>query len=124
MQCNKCGKEIESSGIGTGYATNNKYEKICYSCCGIIDAEELRENGKLFGYFTYKTVKHTSSMKTYEDKKFTNWPGTFTIPVYHMRVSRNNFGAERRDFWFNWEGRNYWGVSIGDNECARVRKVK
>lgn len=41
-----------------------------------------------------------------------------------IKRSKNSFGAERNDFWFIFEGKKYWGVNIGDNQIARVKRVK
>lgn len=112
MKCDYCGKEIVRDGVGTGYAVVETGKKMCYACCGAYEARILRETKKLQGYL--------------HGNEFTNWPGTFRIPLgIYRRVSRNNFGAKRTDFWATWEGRRYHGVQVGDNtECAWIKEVK
>lgn len=122
--------EAKTKPVDTGYGVRPDGEKVCFSCCGKTDAEELRTTGRLVGYFTYSTpgINHARSAPRDQyvgSPTFTNWPGTLKISTYtHVRVSRNNFGATRLDFWFTWEGRTYHGVNIGDNQIARVRRVK
>ena len=114
--CSICGKEMFSDGLGTGYGTNEKGEKLCYSCCGEQDKKYLIENGKLSGYLS----------RDENGFYFGNWPGSFKIRVYGVRYSWHNFAGKngRRDFWLSYAGENYHGVNIGDNECATIKRVK
>jgi len=110
--CTTCGKDCIPDGISTGYAIMED-KKICYTCAGKMDENELRTTGKLIGYLTESNCPI-----------FCNWPGTFKVQAKYYKRSKNNFGAWRTDFWFIWEGRNYWGVNIGDNQIARVKLIK
>ena len=118
--CSVCGKEIkkEINSCSTGYGVNEHGEKTCFKCIGKADKKELVKTGKLTGYFS--TGKDGR-------KYFTNWPGSLSIHVYYTRQSWHNFAGKngRTDFWFLFEGQNYWGVQIGNNnQIARVKRVK
>ena len=113
-----CGHTVESNGFSTGYGINDKGEKICFACCGKKDEKYLREHGVLSGYFSGKDGKY----------EFSNWPGTFRLPVLSYRKSYHNFVGKdgRIDFWVVFEGNTYHGVNINhaSNECATIRKTK
>ena len=129
-----CGHEAICDGLGTGYATKPDGSTLCYACCALEDAKELRETGKLIGYLNFSIEaipdnrgKHKPLGTCYDRGNkgaFTNWPGSFSIPVHSVKRSLNNFRAERLDFWFMWEDKRYWGISVGDNQIAHVRRVK
>jgi len=119
FECTVCHQnKVHESNFSTGYATNDKGEKICFDCCGDADKNYLLEHGKLSGYFS----------KNKDGKyHFTNWPGTFTLPVFYTRKSWHNFAGKdgRTDFWIKYNGAEYHGVQIGhNNECATIRKTK
>lgn len=117
--CSNCKQQkTHESDFSTGYATNSKDEKICFECCGELDKQALIEDGKLTGYFVKK-----------DDGKyyFSNWPGTFLIPVYYSRSSWHNFAGKngRTDFWCTFQGKKYHGVQIGHNsQIARLKALK
>jgi len=129
-----CGHEAICDGLRTGYATKADGSTLCYACCAIEGAKKLRETGKLVGYYVAKhriydglgIIRYGQGRDAMEDGTFGDWSGTLSIPVKgtNARRSINNFGAERIDFWFTWEGSCYRGVNIGDNQIARVRRIK
>lgn len=144
--CADCKCEIihtSADGGGTGYAIRaTDKAKICYTCVGKADEKTLRETGKLWGYLTGRRVSLVSShvsdlyhgprgwrkprgVYTLENGAFTNWPGSFSVNVSRVKLSYNNWGAPRQDFWFTWEGNKYHGVQVGESsECARVSRIK
>jgi hypothetical protein len=129
-----CGHYAECDGLGTGYGRDAKGKKTCYACIGIEDRKSLIETGKQTGYLSMKRrtydglgiIRFGQGRDAFEDGTFSNWPGTFTIPVKGIDAKRsiNNFGAERIDFWFTFEGAKYWGINIGDNQIAHVKRIK
>jgi hypothetical protein len=129
-----CGHIATSDGLGTGYAVDREGKTLCYECCGKQDREELLRDGKQTGYLSMKRriydglgiIRYGQGRDALEDGTFGNWPGTFTIPVKGTDAKRsiNNFGAERIDFWFTFEGSRYWGYNVGDNQIAHVRRIK
>ena len=113
-----CGHPAGDSEISTGYGRDNNGKTFCYECCAEMDREYLRKNGVLSGYFT-----------TDKDGKnwFSNWPGSFKLPVNDTLKSWHNFAGKngRTDFWLWFEGKRYHGVQIGhNNECATIRILK
>jgi hypothetical protein len=117
--CSCCKKTIvHESDFSTGYGVTDNGQKLCFDCCGEQDKNRLIETGKLPGYFT-------------KDKDgrdiFTNWPGTFVLPVYFFRKSWHNFAGKngRTDFWVKFNGNEYHGVQIGHNsQCATIKRTK
>ena len=115
--CSECHKEIElqKSG-GTGYGSDPVTGlKVCYACCGLRDAQEMRSTGKACLYLT----------STNGASKLTNWPGTLTIHPYRMTIGRHNIAGKRFDVWFSFEGQKWHGVQYGENtqicHCKRVK---
>jgi hypothetical protein len=132
MTCSKCHKKIGSiTGIGTAYAQTLAGNNICYACCAVLDKEDMRRYGEFNGYYVHERkpeVKLRFGERRYyhgaNAGSVTNWPGSFIIPCYRAVRSVNNFGAERTDFWFIFEGREWHGVNIGDNQIARCKQKK
>ena len=91
MNCSKCHKKI-----GVGYAQTLAGNKICDTCCAVLDKEEMLRDGKFTGYYVHERK-----------------------PSVRLR-----FGAERTDFWFVFEGAEWHGVNIGDNPNARCKRKK
>lgn len=104
--CNVCKKQImkEKDSCSTGYAENDKKEKICYTCCAAEDIEYMKNNDRITLY-----------LNSY-DKTVTNWPGTLKIPVKHgyIREGRHNIARVRYDVWFSYAGKQWHGVQYGD----------
>ncbi len=44
--------------------------------------------------------------------------------VWKVSHSRNNWGAQRTDVWFNADGSSWHGVNLGDNDIVRVKRIK
>lgn len=143
--CTLCGQVFYSDGCGTGYGTNLAGERICYACCGKLDEAELLSKGELIGYLSYTRLLrpwngcglkpdpnlppinyHDMGAFMLESGAFSNWPGSFKIPISQaVKRSFNNFGAPRIDFWFTFHGQRFHGVNVGDNsQIARVKRVK
>lgn len=113
-----CGHVAISDGFTTGYGIDKENKKICFTCCGENDKQELRDNGKFTGYIS--GTKENGF-------KFTNWPGTLNIPVRYYRFSWHNFAGRngRMDFWLTFEGQNYHGFQIGYNsQIATIKRNK
>jgi len=114
--CYQCKKQIniEKGSCGTGYGIDNNDKKKCYTCIGENEKQELRNSkigDKFYGYFS--------------NDHYTNWPSSLKIKPYYKKESRHNWGCIRTDFWFNFEGKAFWGYQIGENnEIARIRRIK
>jgi uncharacterized lipoprotein NlpE involved in copper resistance len=105
--CSQCNKAIvHESDFTTRYARDKDDNKICFDCCGINDANEL------------KALQPKQKFSLYLDtnkKVITNWPGTFKIAVGFIQTGRHNMAGKRYDTWFNYEGKRYHAVQYGDN---------
>jgi len=115
--CSVCKVEhIHNQKFTAGYARNDKGEKVCYTCCGIIDKEYMEKHGRIDLYLTQTDGKYFVS----------NWPGTFKIPVIGLRKGCHNIAGSRYDFQFkDHKGKLWYGVNYGENsEIARCRRYK
>jgi len=107
-----CGHTAVSSGIGTGYGTDEEGKTYCYACCAENDKQWMREHGKITLYLS--------------DKGITNWPGSLIFPIKRLKKSKHMvFGRStpREDVWFEFEGELWHGVQRGGNNqiCRCVR---
>ncbi len=126
--CADCGEEkchVNPNGCGgTGYATvrdGGVEKKVCYDCIGKREIADMIETGRAVLYLTVAGDSAAAPLRPV----VTNWPGTLKIPVKSSKRSRNNFGAQREDVWFNGpDGKRWWGVNIGDNMLCRCRRLK
>jgi hypothetical protein len=121
--CDRCGLQKSYTGIGTGYARNDKDEKICYDCCAILDTEYMLEHGKIALYLDEKTVGHNGCLTK---REVTNWPGTLRFPVHYATKGRHNIARTRTDVWFIGPNRTRWhGVIYGsDTQICHCKKLK
>lgn len=128
--CASCATHIDTSHVdaegycgGSGYAIWRD-EKICYPCSGKIELLDMSATGKGMLYLTGAPAQGVGAF----GQRFTvsDWPGSFKFDVYGLKHSHHNFaGANgRRDFYFDYEGRVWHGVNIGDMDCARVYRTK
>lgn len=123
--CAKCLQRIDvpPDNLSTGYALvdlGNGPVKVCYHCCAEIDREYMRKHGRITLYLTQELCN--DAFCGYVIK---NWPGTLRIPVASSVKGKHNWGLERIDVWFKFEGHWWWGVHIGDNSqlvhCMRKK---
>lgn len=119
IYCSKCGKECKPEGFAAGYAVLPVTgDKICYSCCGELDKQQLL-NAKPGDKFCFYLIGDIQS-----GHYVSNWPGSFKIRVY-PRKGRHNFAGARYDFWFNVGNHEFHGVQYGDNtQVAYIRCLK
>ena len=125
--CADCGKHEMSSlncidQGGTGYATTDSNQKVCYTCCAERDKADMRNTGRFTGYLTAK--QQPNGMRVYW---VGNWPGSLKLHVGGaIKYSFHNFVGRdgRRDFWFTFEGTQWHGVNIGDSDIAHCKRIK
>lgn len=125
--CADCGKHEASNRNcsiqgGTGYATIDGRQRICYACCAERDKAQMRDTGKWVGYLTAKQSPNGS--RVYE---VSNWPGSLRLRVGGaIKHSFHNFAGRdgRRDFWFTFENSTWHGVNIGDSQIAHYKRIK
>lgn len=114
--CSQCGEhKIHEDSLTTGYATDNKGDKICFACCGLNDAKQLEE------------LKPKEKMCLYLDTKqktLSNWPGTFKIDLGYIKEGGHNIAGKRYDTWIWYKGARYHAVQYGDNtQIAHIRRI-
>lgn len=120
--CSVCKNVVTHfSDIITGYATNEKDEKICYSCCAEIDKEYMKENGRIDLYL----IEEKGRRNTLPSYKITNFPGTLEIKPSHVRTGSHNIAGKRTDVWFKFNGFIWHGVCYGSNtQVLRCKRTK
>lgn len=147
--CHECRAPlpVTSEGCGTGYGcgkaesiaahrdapalkkgeTLERSPAICYPCCGKRDEADMRETGRAVLYLNREAI--APAMHAMQSPLWcyyaSNWPGTLKIRIGGaVRHSRNNFGAQRTDVWFKWDGADWHGVNVGDGQILRCKRLK
>lgn len=139
--CHQCGRALPAptDSCGTGYGSKDeeralyphanaptlrkdevivRAKAICYPCCGENEARNMRETGRAMLYLTHED----GEPRVYYAS---NWPGSLKIRISGaVRHSHNNFGAQRVDVWFTFDGARWHGVNLGDNQILRCRRLK
>jgi len=113
---------------GTGYATTDDGEHVCYTCCGKRDAAYLADpqNTRFFGYLKVENIVRgdRNRIVTYSHAgTIQNWPGTLTIPASVRKSRRFTFGG-----YIEWwvvsatiNGRVWSGGGPGPGMYCRLR---
>lgn len=132
--CGLCARKKNSNLCGTGYAQCTKSEtlalphgakltipegKICYECVARWDTAYMFTHGKNGLYLK----GHKDIDGTLHDCVVTNWPGSLSIPCRVISRSRNNMGAQRIDVRFKFQGAEWTGTNIGDNDIVRCKRM-
>ena len=112
--CSRCGKtKTNKDKHTTGYATDNKGNKICFSCCANVDKEQMIKSGKIVLYLNSR------------DKVVSNWPGTLKIKVDTINKGKHNIAGNRNDIYFSFNGKKWHGVQLGNNsDICRCKQLK
>lgn len=123
--CDDCGetKPFPLAGCGTGYARCDDKPNafVCYACCGVRDARDMRANGRAVLYLTHGAI---SRAYPYADGQVSNWPGTLKIAA-RVKRGAHNIARYRYDAWFTFDGAQWHGVQIGDNsQIIRCKRLK
>jgi hypothetical protein len=125
--CTRCNKDIFSSpeSISSGYGLDKDNNRICYSCCAVLDKERMRQDGKITLYLTCEPAsKAKTPIGRPSAGKVSNWPGTLEF-ICHTSTGRHNIAGVRYDCWFVFEGYYWHGVTYGDNtqicHCKRTK---
>lgn len=119
VYCSKCGKGCRPEGFATGYGVLPETgDKICYSCCGKLDKQQLLKAKPGDKFWFYLTGNSHSGYYV------SNWPGSFKIRVYPNK-GRHNFTGVRYDFWFYLGAHRFHGVQYGNaTQIAHIRCLK
>lgn len=134
--CERCALEIRhvdslTTGYGVRRATDGTEQKICFSCCGALDLEEMLETGRAVLYLietdeaTYHTLDTLGTRKTARVWRITNWPNTLSFRAT-VRIGRHNIASRRYDAWFNAPDGHVWhSVTYGDfTQIAHAKRTK
>ncbi len=116
--CDRCGSRCEGAGIGSGYGRTTEGLHHCYPCCGEVDRERMKADGRATLYL----ARVNNGPNGFE---LTNWPGTLRIPVRYSSTGRHNMARTRRDVYFTFEGREWHGTQYGENtQLCHCRAMK
>lgn len=110
-----CGHAPSAHGEHTtGYITIDG-KTTCYECCAKLDAQWMREKGKITLYLTTDGDKATVG----------NWPGSLKFSAF-VRKGRHNIARTRYDVWFIGPDHAQWhGVQYGENtQICHCRRIK
>lgn len=120
VKCSECGKVCKPSnnGLFAGYATDKGGNKYCYECMAKKEEQTLQDLP------IGRTVRNMYLVIRNGNLFVQNFTGLLSIPIYRIRVGRHNIAGIRYDFWFEFHGNKYYGVRLGDVECAMVKRIK
>jgi hypothetical protein len=100
-----CGKEESLMAVDPD---NNHF---CYHCCGEIDKETMRTEGKIILY--------------YDGNKLFNWPSTLIIIPIFTKKGKHNKAKTRFDIYFKFEDTNWHGIQYGSSsQLTYCKKLK
>lgn len=123
--CAICAKAIPAPAAGdisTGYGLDAAGDKVCFTCCGMIDKAEMILTGRATLYLTYDRELTSGRQVRVHNAAVTNWPGTMKIRAA-IRSGRHNIAGRRYDVWFTFAGRQWHGVNYGENSQVCHCKV-
>lgn len=117
--CAICKQEKHhDSDLTTGYATfrDRPDEKVCYTCAGNLDRQDMVDTGRATLYLVQNGDKWA----------VTNWPDSLRFACETPQKSRHNMARYAYRVWFTGPDGFYWyGVQYGDNtqlcHCQRTR---
>lgn len=128
FRCDVCNqyKPTDTGHCGTGYATNDAGEFICYQCCADLDRKQMQEGGNSRSIPLYLTHEPFQGRKLV-DGVITNWPGTLRFTA-RVKKGQHNIAGSRYDAWFNGPDGHVWhGVLYGENtqiiHCKRTKQT-
>lgn len=118
--CERCGKECVSNGVGTGHTTVDG-QTVCYDCAALETKEQMKRSGKAT---LYHTVSKTKERRP--EDQVSDWTGRLTFRCSPPRVSRHNIAGKRYDVWFvGPDGYWWWGARYGDmTQIIRCKRTK
>lgn len=117
--CHTCNQEIvKPCDITTGYGTNKKGEKFCYSCIGKQDSQYL-ESLPIGGKDTQYLVKRDDGYY------ITNWPASLEIKCQYVRKGGHNIAGSQYTAYFSYKGKNFIGKKFGENtDICHIKRIK
>jgi len=122
--CDICGKDFQTTKIGSGYATGKNGIKTCYTCYAIFDKETMLIDGHSKRLPLYLSEVRSTINGSFS-YKITNWPGTLDFNVICYKEGKHNIAETRLDTWFNVNGYIWHGVQYGDfTQIIHCKKTK
>lgn len=129
LTCSKCNEEIvqpQPGAITLGYGLGRDGAIVCYACCADTDRQSMRDTGAITLYLIQPspiTIKSGRASTT--GWEITNWPGSLVFAPYpSAQISQTNWGLQRIDVWFNFDGFVWHGKNIGDSQLLHCRRTK
>lgn len=129
--CATCGKEYPAQTTGGntgGYGIDANNRKHCLPCCAEREKAHILENGKGTLYLVYEQEPRSASYCgwfTPKNGKLTDWGGFLSIPINRIKRGGHNIAGCRYDVWFTFGGREWHGVTYGDNtQICHIRAIK
>lgn len=125
----ECGHpESPHSNFTRGYGTDSDGNRHCYKCCAKHDREQMLKDKRATLYLNiHKPAKVSCGDfgTRVTVAEISNWPGSLKIPVYRMSTGRHNFAGIRYDVWFKYAGKQWHGVTYGeDTQLCHCKVVK
>jgi hypothetical protein len=128
--CSNCKLDkTHESDTTTGYGVSEDGSKVCFDCCGLLDAERMTETGRGVLYLiTERDQKSNYPIDLFSRPvKLTNWPGTLEFRVLHYHRGDHNWTGRnsRIDVWFIGPDKEIWtGYQIGHwTQLTHCRKT-
>ena len=129
--CATCGKELPAKdGHASGYGLDSEGRKHCYQCCAEREKAQILKDGKgmlylcmvcpprIGGYYYFGWLTPTEAA-------LTDWGGALSIPIKRVKRGGHNIAHCRYDVWFSWEGREWHGVTVGENtQICHIKAIK
>lgn len=122
-----CGHEPSPhSPYTTGYGEDLDGKRYCYACCADRDRASMIETGRATLYLVKTDKVHRIGCNSHPVHAITNWPGSLSFPVYHVRKGRHNIAGRRYDCWFHGPDGFVWhAVQYGEwAQIAHCRRTK
>jgi hypothetical protein len=139
LRCARCSQDIAPPAEGSfaaGYGFNDRGQKICYSCCGEIDREDMMRFGEIVLYLSKFDDKEWEALKVIgkglsksHRYKLSNWPGTLIIQPFHVHTSKGRgFGGTypiEHVAFVGPDGYEWYGRCAGhSSQLTRCRRKK
>jgi hypothetical protein len=105
--------KVESAMTPEQVESHNKQTEL-------LDLQLLKETGKGILYVSPDPARNGYGFL------MSTWVGAIIAHSLLARKSWHNMAGKdgRLDVWFNWDGSNWHGINIGDNQILRVKRLK
>ena len=89
-----------------------------------IELEQMKKSGRGVFYLFHK--QQSDGQEKYMSYFVGTWASKDNerVRVTSIKKSKNNWGAQRTDVWFRFDGSNWYGRNCGDNDIVRCKRLK